>query len=70
MYAVENIMEQVCDCCHWPYVEDEGGLERRCAECTIERDIRQTLTSQASKFAVAIADSFRAVLQPENEKER
>lgn len=32
---VEQIMEQVCDRCHWPYVESQEDLEERCEACPI-----------------------------------
>lgn len=37
----ENVMELICDSCHWPYVCDEDELEERCAECEIEKEIRK-----------------------------
>ena len=47
MDAVETIMELVCDCCHWPYVESEEGLEDRCEQCEVEKAIRQALKRAA-----------------------
>ena len=38
---VENVMELVCENCHYPYVEPtEDNLESKCDKCTIEREIR------------------------------
>lgn len=39
---VEQIMERVCELCHWPYVEtDQERMAARCDACTIEADIRR-----------------------------
>lgn len=40
---IEDIMEQICDTCHWPYVCDEEELEERCAECAVEKTIKRAL---------------------------
>lgn len=40
---MEEIMELICDYCHWPYIEDEEGLEGRCEECPIEKEIRKLI---------------------------
>ena len=39
---LEQIMWQVCDNCHWPYVEaDQDAMDARCAACPIEAAIRR-----------------------------
>jgi len=38
---VEQIMEQICDNCHWPYVEAQEWLEERCEACPIEAQLRR-----------------------------
>ena len=40
---MEEIMELICDNCHWPYVCDEDELEERCAECAIEKTIKNRI---------------------------
>lgn len=44
---IEDIMEQICDRCHWPYVCDEDELEERCEECPIEKEIQKLLRESA-----------------------
>ena len=39
--TVEEIMEQVCELCHWPYVEAESDLEERCERCPVEAALRR-----------------------------
>ena len=40
--GVERIMEQVCELCHWPYIEtDQEEMDARCAACPIEAQLRQ-----------------------------
>lgn len=43
MDAVENIMELICDRCHYPWITTEEELEDYCAECEIERELRAVL---------------------------
>lgn len=38
---VEQIMELICDSCHWPYVEAQEHLDERCEACPIEAAIRR-----------------------------
>lgn len=39
---VEQIMEQICELCHWPYVEtDQESMDDRCAACPIEAQLRR-----------------------------
>ena len=67
--AVEAIMEQVCEICHFPYVEPtvEEVLTSQCSKCEtcpIEGKVRE-LAAQvehqvAVSFAHVIADSISA----------
>ena len=41
MPDIENIMELICDRCHYPWITTEEELEDYCAECEIEREIRR-----------------------------
>ena len=43
MADIEEIMEQICDTCHWPYVCSEDELEKRCEHCAVEGTIKRTL---------------------------
>ena len=39
---VEQIMEQICELCPWPYVEtDQERMDDRCAACPIEEHLRR-----------------------------
>lgn len=38
---VEEIMELICDRCHYPYIEDQDNLDERCEACPIVAAIRQ-----------------------------
>ncbi|MBR5889113.1 MAG: hypothetical protein IKY92_03635 [Akkermansia sp.] len=39
---VEEIMEQVCDRCHYPYIiDDQEQLDERCEACPIEAMLKQ-----------------------------
>lgn len=36
MMDAEQIMEQICELCHWPYVEtDQETMDERCDACTV-----------------------------------
>lgn len=38
----EEIMEQVCDRCHYPYIiDDQEQLDERCAACPIEAALKR-----------------------------
>ena len=39
----EEIMEQICDTCHWPYVCDQDALEKHCEHCAVEATIKRAL---------------------------
>lgn len=39
--TIETVMEAVCELCHWPFVEDQEGLEERCAACPVERCLKE-----------------------------
>ena len=50
--GVEQIMEQICDNCHWPYVEtDQQAMEDRCAACQIETQLRQLESKEERPWA-------------------
>lgn len=38
---VEEIMEQICERCHYPYIEDQDHLDDRCEACPIEAAVRR-----------------------------
>lgn len=38
---VEEIMELICDRCHYPYIEAQAHLDERCEACPIEAAIRR-----------------------------
>lgn len=39
---IEDIMEEVCELCHYPYVcYDQDELDRTCARCVIEPMLRE-----------------------------
>ena len=38
---VEEIMEQICDRCHYPYIENQDHLDERCEACPIEAAVRR-----------------------------
>ena len=45
---IEQVMEKICDCCHWPYVEaDQDALDARCECCTIEKDVMALRTEES-----------------------
>lgn len=38
----EEIMEQVCDRCHYPYIiDDQEQLDERCEACPIEAALKR-----------------------------
>lgn len=39
--GVDEIMEQICDRCHYPYIEAQELLDERCEACPIEAAIRR-----------------------------
>ena len=43
---VEEIMEQICDRCHYPYIEAQEWLDERCEACPIEAAIRRLANGQ------------------------
>lgn len=46
---IETVMEQACTLCHRPYVEtDQQVLDDLCAECPIEKALRQALSGGAN----------------------
>jgi len=44
MVDFEEIMEKICDTCHWPYVCSEDELEEHCAKCEAEATIKRALS--------------------------
>ena len=44
---VEEIMELICDRCHYPYIiEDQEHLDERCEACPIEAALKQLANGQ------------------------
>lgn len=41
---IETVMEQACTLCHRPYVEDQETLDCLCAQCPVEKALRQVLS--------------------------
>lgn len=42
----EEIMELICDRCHYPYIEDQDHLDERCEACPIVAAIRRLANGQ------------------------
>ena len=63
--VLEEIMEQVCDTCHWPYVEpDEGSLDdNHCRHCPIEENIRKAVQGAKGEVAKVVAECFANALK-------
>ena len=44
--AQEQLLADICDFCHQPYVLTQSQLEEKCSECTICGDLESLLTRQ------------------------
>jgi len=41
--AEEQLLADVCDNCHWPYVLSQEALDEHCKTCTVESDLEALL---------------------------
>ena len=63
--GLEEIMQQICDTCHWPYVEpDEASLDdNHCRHCPIEENIRKAVQDAKGEVAKVVAECFAEALK-------
>lgn len=50
MPIIENLMEQICELCHYPYVvSDQDAMDEICETCSIEDKIRELMSGSAER---------------------
>ena len=49
--AGEQLLADVCDNCHWPYVLSQEDLDEHCKNCTLKSDL-EALLKKARTIAV------------------
>ena len=68
--AEEQLLADVCDNCHWPYVLSQEALDEHCKTCTAESDL-EALLKKARTIAVGETMQIAAEeLHPKKEGEQ
>ena len=68
--AEEQLLADVCDNCHWPYVLSQEDLDERCKTCTAESDLEALFQKVRT---IAVGETMQIVaeeIHPKKEGEQ
>ena len=58
--AEEQLLADVCDNCHWPYVLSQEDLDEHCKNCTVESDLEAHLQKART---IAVGETMQIVAE-------